>query len=94
MRFINISGLNKAEVFRVLYNAAIPEMIAILGSDGIEISRERAKQIVKKEARTNFDRWGIKVLRINIANDVLDSGAYNRANGEGVAEKAIRSLRH
>jgi len=93
MCFVNIQGLKKSEVFRVLYNAAKGQNRAVLGQDGLEVTAERAKQIVEKESRTNFERWGVKDLYINISKDVLDLSGYNKINGSGLGERVIKVLR-
>ncbi len=88
---LNIQGLDKAEVFKALYDNASPQGLGILhfipGNLGIEEARKAVKE------QTRFDYYRGRVMKVDISGDELETWLYDRDNGEGAAERALSSLR-
>lgn len=106
---MDISGLSKEEVFAALYNAAISRGLGFLHYDPKPISAEEAEEIMTFFGDDNrrifgslgpeyndglcFDYVYGRVLKVDLTFDDVAVYAYNEANGEGVAERAIWHLR-
>lgn len=89
---IDIKGLDKADVLRVLYNRAQTQGMGFLQYVPGDLAKEKAAEIVKA-GHTSFDYLAGRVLKVNIAGDTLDEWAYDRDNGQGAAAAAIATLR-
>ena len=90
---INIEGLNKADVLKVLYNNSQPLGLGFLHFDSKDMTTEEAKEIL--ETRTGFDYLKGRVMKIDLSSDIeFNERLYDRDNGIGAAEKAVNSLRN
>ena len=88
---MNISNLDKAEVFAALYNAAKVEKYGFFFHHPcLVLDREQAAQLLS--ITTNFDYLNGKVLKIDLSGDELDTYLYNRKNGPNAAENALKPL--
>lgn len=89
---ISIKGLSKAEVFAALYNAAMPPGANVDGATGFPDTLSVSAAAVIVEAGTEFDYWKGRSLKVEFEGDSFDPGCYNRDNGAGLAEEAVRRL--
>lgn len=87
---ISIKGLDKATVLAALYNASKPQGMGFLQYNPKPMTIEGARDLLKQT--TYFDYLGGRVMKINLAEDDVDTWGYNRDNGENAAEKVIEIL--
>lgn len=93
---ISIKGLDKAEVLQALYNNSRPLGLGFLNPKALQdITIEECKEIIEKSIPNDlyFDYLNGRVMKIDIADDILDSWLYDRDNGKGKAEQVINELR-
>ena len=88
---ISIKGLNKADVFAGLFNAAKLQGMATLEFKPIIMTRELAEKILEKWTR--FEYFEGRDMKIDLSGDEFDGRLYNRENGPGIAEQVIDALR-
>lgn len=87
----DISGLDKKELLRALYDRAVlQEHLPIGFQPGNFLSDA---DIEKALAKKDIDYLNGKVIKINLSRDMLYTAIYNRENGEGKAERVIAQLR-
>ena len=89
---IDIKGLDKAEVLRHLYNAALPSGLSTFAGTPEVLSPLEAEQYVKIAASGYFSFIHGRGLHVDIGKDKLDTRAYDAANGEGAAAAALAPL--
>lgn len=87
---MEIKKLNKAEVLAALYNNAKVQGMGILQADDKVMTTEDAAKILES-GQTYFDYLKGRVMKVDI--NELDFRLYNRDNGEGAAENAIKELK-
>ena len=88
---INIAGLNKEDVLRVLYDRAKVQGLGILHAKPGNMTNEESKALL---ADSNyFDYVNGRVMKVQIEGLNLDPRLYDRDNGAGAAEAAINTLR-
>ena len=100
MAMVNIEGLDKAQVLVALWNDSKMQGMSFLGYTG-ELNVRRARELIEQARMTGmngeeeiyFDYLNGKVMKIDIAPDVIDTRLYDRDNGEGAGEFAIEKLR-
>ena len=86
---MNVQELDKAEVFRALYNGAQVFGNGFLKATEGDMTAEEAKAIMEKAGpKPYFDYFRGRVMKIRIEN-YLETALYNRDNGPGAAEWAI-----
>lgn len=90
MAQISIQGLDKAEVFKALYDNAQPQGLGFLQFVAGNLNIEEAREAVK--GQTRFDYYRGRVMKIDISGDELDTWLYDRDNGAGAAERALSTL--
>lgn len=90
MAQISIQGLDKAEVFKALYDNASPQGLGFLHFIPGNLNIEEAREAVKEQTR--FDYYRGRVMKVDISGDELETWLYDRDNGEGAAERALSSL--
>lgn len=89
---INIEGLKKADVLKVLYNNSKPLGMGYLHFEEKNMTTEEADEILTYH--TNFDYLKGRVMKIDLSSDIeFDERLYDRDNGVGSAERVINSLR-
>lgn len=91
MANVNISGLSKAAVLAVLYNASRAQGMGFLQRDSKPMTEDEAAEILSKT--TYFDYLGGRVMKISLDSDSLDAYLYDRDNGHGAAERVVSELR-
>lgn len=100
MAKVDIRGLDKAQVLVALWNDSRMQGMSFLGYTG-KLTSRRAGELIKQARHTGrngeeeiyFDYLNGKVMKIDIAPDVIDTRLYDRDNGEGAGEAAIEKLR-
>jgi len=94
---ISITGLNKASVLKVLFNASkVQGVNAQLGLKPEDLSISDAQEILDNRDKTRiyFDYLNGKVMKIDLtSNDEFNPWLYDRDNGEGAAQKAVNTLK-
>jgi len=88
---INIKGLNKAEVLAALFNNAKSQGMGIYYSSSDPMPKEDAQEILDS-GQTYFDYLKGRVLKVELKGDELQTGLYDRDNGQGEASRALRLL--
>lgn len=86
---IDISKLDKAEVLVALYNNARAQGLGAFQHTPDPMSRAEAEQLLF--ASSYFDYVHGRVMKVSLADDTLRTGLYDRDNGEGAAERALRN---
>lgn len=94
---IDFTGLTRADVLRVLYNAAettgpMSMLAASVGPLG-DMTPETAERMVQE--RSYFDYVNGRVLKVTLRKHttVFDEALYDRDNGVGAAQHAIEGAR-
>lgn len=88
---IDISKLDKAEVLTALYNASKQQGMGFLNPRGREpLSKQEAAELLKQT--TYFDYLAGRVMKVDLSEDMLDPGLYDRDNGYGAAAAAIAGI--
>jgi hypothetical protein len=90
---INISDLNKADVFAALYNNARVQGLGVLHAIQENMTREEAQQILD-EGGGYFDYFRGRVMKIDLTTDDLVPFLYDRDNGEGRVAQIVEGLRN
>ncbi len=88
---ISLQGLDKAEVLAALYNASHPQGMGFMQYDPKPMTKEEAKDLLK--CTCNFDYLMGRVMKVDLSGDDFSPWGYDRDNGHGSAEEAIRALR-
>lgn len=96
---INIKGLDKAAVLTALYNNSRPLGMGMLHFNPKPMTIEEARDIISKGSSvdyvrpqiTRFDYLNGRVMKIDLAENVLDTWGYDRDNGEGAALHALQN---
>ena len=90
---ISIQGLSKAKVLMALFNASKQQGMGFLNSRGAKpIDEECARAVIDDQRELYFDYLHGRVLKVDLTDDQFDPWLYDRDNGEGAAERAIRPL--
>ena len=88
METISIKGIDKAAILIALYNVARPLGMGFLHYTPEPMELDEANEIVKKY--TYFDYLKGRVMKVEIGGDELYTRLFDRDNGEGAAERALR----
>ena len=88
---IDISKKNKATVLAALYNASKPQGLGFLQFDPTNMTEAEAQQLLD-EGYPDFDYLKGKIMKVDLSGDEFDPYWYDRNNGQGAAERAIRGL--
>lgn len=91
MDTINISGLDKAEVLRRLYNHAKTLGLGIIHATPEDMTREEAQTLLN-EGQTYFDYLNGRVMKVRLEGDEIGTALYDRDNGAGAAQAALEEL--
>ncbi len=84
---IDISKANKAQVLAALYNASRPLGMGFMAFDPQPMSEEEADALLKDYKY--FDYLKGRVMKVDLAGDILSTGLYDRDNGNGAAARAL-----
>lgn len=86
---IDISGMDKAAVLAALYNRARVQGMGFLQAQPGDMPLDEANIVLKNEG-PYFDYLRGRVMKVNLKGDSLRVGLYDRDNGKGAAERALR----
>jgi hypothetical protein len=87
---INITGIDKAEILRALYNYSRPLGMGILHFTPEDMTVAEARELLKSQ--TYFDYLKGRVMKIDLSSDSLRDDLYDRDNGRGACYSALRHL--
>jgi len=85
---IDISKMDKADVLVALYGRARAQGMGMFHYTPEPLTREEATELL--EESKYFDYLRGRVMKVNLASDQLRTGLYDRDNGKGAAEEALR----
>jgi len=89
---IDISGLDKAEVLRALFNASRPVGMGFCQPHADEMTAEEARELTS-DMKGRFDYVRGRVMKVDIRGDLLEPWLYDRDNGKGAAARVIAKMR-
>ncbi len=89
---MDVSDLNKARVLAALYNTAKQQGAGFLNFESTPMTEERAKKLLES-GKTCYDYLNGRMLKIDLAQDEIDTRVYNQVNGFNAAENSIERLR-
>lgn len=92
MKLIDIKNLNKAEVLAALFNSAKPKEGKLKNYNSHPMSTGFARFLIRQQK--SFGLLEDRVLNIDLSGLEFDPSQYDLHNGEGAAERVIKSLRH
>ena len=93
MSAIDISKLDKAEVLAALFNASKQQGMGFLDKSGASaMSIEDAREFTSNGGSQYYDYLRGRVMKIDLSKDQLQTGLYDRDNGEGAATRALAPL--
>lgn len=87
---ISLKDKDKAEVLASLYNNSKPQGYGVELYDPQPMTVEEARELLKSQ--TFFDYLKGRVMKVNLAGDSFDTWLYDRDNGEGSAERALKNF--
>ena len=99
---IDISGLSKAAVLAALHNHTRAMGMGILHDLGRDITEAEAQEVIDRDvddigmprkSALRFDYFLGRPLKVNLEGDSFDPWLYDRDAGEGMARRAIDSIR-
>lgn len=93
MANVNISGLDKAEVLKALWDASHPQGMSFLGLPKGGFTLAMAEDEVKNNPNLYFDYVSGHVIKCDLSGDDFDPWLFDRDCGEGAASRAIEKLR-
>lgn len=90
---IDITGLDKAEVLAALFNASKQQGMGFLDSTGARpMSVEDARRYTERGGEQYYDYLRGRVMKVDLSKNHFDPWGYDRDNGEGAAERALKTL--
>ena len=88
---IDISKMNKCEVVAKLFNASKAQGLGLLHSKSMhQMSSAEAEKHLDNAGDGYFDYLCGRVMKVDVSGDTLDPRLYDRDNGQGAAERALR----
>jgi len=102
MSEISIKGLSKAALLAALYNHSRPMGMGMLRARHGNMSHDEAAALIadpsqqdngSRGSRLRFDYVNGRPLKVDLTDDTLHTGLYNRDNGPGAAEAVVEALR-
>ena len=85
---IDISKKNKAKVLAALYNSAKPQGLGFLQYDPTDMTEQEAEELLQEPGY--FDYLKGRVIKVDLSGDEFDPYLYDRDNGPGAAERALK----
>lgn len=89
---LDVSDINPAELFAALYNHAKP-----LGRDHVHFVDETMTPsqaaLILGEHGLNYDYFRGRVMKVKLGRMKLETGLYDRDNGQGMAKSIVDSIR-
>ena len=80
---------NRAAVLATLYNASKPQGMGFIHYTPEDMTIAEAEQLLGKH--DYFDYLQGRVMKVDLAEGDFDPRLYDRDNGEGAAQKALRA---
>ena len=90
MQNISIAGKNKAKILAALYNSAKAQGLGFLHFTPEPMTEEQAVELLEKTQY--FDYLQGRVMKVDLSGDELNPRLYDRDNGQGAAEEALRGI--
>lgn len=87
---INIKGKSKAKVLAALYNYSHIQGLGFLQARPGLMTEEQAERLLKEQ--TYFDYLYGKVMKVDLSGDTFNPRLYDRDNGQGAAEVALKGI--
>ena len=87
---MNIQGLDKGAILAALYNASKPQGLGALFASSETMTAQQAHALLDANG-TRFDYLRGRVMKVDVGPDDLWLGLYDRDNGDGAGERAIRA---
>ncbi len=87
---VDISGLDKIELVKALYDRAKVQGMGICQQHSGSLSDS---EVSKALAKNYIDYLNGRVMKVDLSGDSLDTWLYNRDNGPEAAEIVIQKLR-
>lgn len=90
---IDIGGLDKAEVLAALFNASKQQGVGFMDLSGASpMTVEDARRYTSREGSQYYDYLRGRVMKVDLSKDELQTGLYDRDNGQGAAARALAPL--
>lgn len=96
MSYVNIEGLDRAEIISALYNASQPLGMGFLHYDPAPMARDEAQALIDAQGDfPYFDYLKGRVMKVgfNGKSNEMRVDLYDRDNGAGAAARVIDGLR-
>ncbi len=95
MATIDITGKDKALVLAALFNRARPLGLGFIHYKPRDMDIDEARRVVQgmskaDSGQVSFDYLEGRVMKVNLTGDSLETWGYDRDNGNGAAERALR----
>ena len=87
---IDLTDVNKAEVLSALYNKSKPLGMGLMHYTPQDMTVLEAERLLLDN--TYFDYVKGRVMKIDLSGNFLDPYLYDRDNGQGAAERALKHL--
>lgn len=93
---VNIKNLNKAEVLKALWNHSHCQGMSFipLNKKGGDFTLAEAQELVRNTPALYFGYVAGHIIKCDLSGDEFDERMYDRACGEGAAQRAIDTLCH
>lgn len=87
---IDIKSVSKAKVLAALYNASRPQGMGFMHFKPEPMTEAEAADLLTHGSY--FDYLKGRVMKVDLSGDTLETRLYDRDNGEGAAERAIKHI--
>ncbi len=92
-KYVDISKLDRAEVLMALFNRSKLQGLGVLCRSGeVGMTADDAREILASGERY-FDYLRGRVMKVDLDEDMLFVGLYDRDNGQGAARAAIAACK-
>ncbi len=88
---LDIKNINKAKILAALYNNSRPLGLGFIVSDNDVMTQGEAQELLNS-GQTYFDYLKGRVMKIDLSTDELRTELYDRDNGNGACEYAIKRI--
>lgn len=90
---IDITGIPKAKVLAALFNASFQQGLGAMDPTGRSgMTTEDAEAAIEESPGMYFDYLKGRVLKVRLDGDGFSPALFDRDNGEGAAERAIKAI--
>lgn len=88
---IDVSDLKPWERLVALYGRAKVQGLGLLNYDPKPMTKEEAEKILSHDTYVDYVKG--RLMKIDVGSDIIDTRNYNRDNGDGEAQLAIKEYR-